>query len=148
MTTRNIHIVTTPSGDTRLPCQHFCRIFACIPGWSWEKLSLRYRQSLLFNLDEMTLTNMDSNQVSAEDWEDTTEPDLVPDEEKEDTAQQQTLTLPPRSKTKSKVLQIHCRTVMKEIITATYLITDEKCLSELAEDLLQSFIRQGKNHDA
>lgn len=120
---------------SRLPCKHFCLIFSCVPGWSWEKLSSLYRESPLLNLDEMTLNNMNTNQVSSDDWTDPPEPDMVPQQEEEDTEQPQTLPLPPRKRTKTKVLQTHCRTIMKEIISATYLIKDEKCLSELADDI-------------
>lgn len=35
----------------RLPCKHFCLIYANIPGWGWERLSFLYRQSPLLTLD-------------------------------------------------------------------------------------------------
>ena len=76
--------------------------------------------------------------MSSDDCADTPEPHIgneVTEEDTADTVQQPTLPLPPRKKANTKVLQIHCRTVMKELVDASYLIKDEKCRKELAEDL-------------
>lgn len=35
----------------KLPCKHFCTIFKCVPGWTWEQLSQTYRELPLLNLD-------------------------------------------------------------------------------------------------
>lgn len=112
---------------SRLPCKHFCLIFSCIPEWGWEKLSSLYRESPLLNLDEMALNPNAKHALPGEKADtptDTLESDMATEDE-EATVHQQTAPLPPRQRTKSKVLQIHCRTVMKEITNATYLIKDE-----------------------
>lgn len=118
---------------SRLPCRHFCLTFSCLPGWSWDKLSSLYRESPLLNLDDITLTSSTKEALS-DDWEDTPEANIA-EEDEEDTAQQQTLPLPARKRSKTKLLQIHCRTIMKELTSATYLINDESSLTELAQGL-------------
>jgi len=106
-----------------------------MPEWGWEKLSSLYRGSPLLNLDEMALTGSSNSQPPSDDWEDMPEPEIIEQQPEQQTAQQKTLPLPPRKKAKSRALQIHCRTVLKELISATYLIRDEKCLQRLAEDI-------------
>ena len=117
---------------SRLPCRHFCLIFSCLPGWSWDKLSSLYRESPLLNLDGITLSS-NTTEALSHDGEDMPETNNA--EGDEDTVQQQTLTLPPRKRSKTKMLQVHCRTVMKELTGATYLINDESSLAELAQGL-------------
>ena len=117
---------------SRLPCRHFCLIFSCLPEWSWDKLSLLYRESPLLNLDDITLSSSSTEPLS-DDGEYMTEANIA--EDHEDTVQQQTLPLPPRKRSKTKMLQIHCRTVMKELTSAIYLIKDESSLTELAQGL-------------
>lgn len=116
---------------SRQPCRHFCLIFSCLPEWSWDKLSSLYRESPLLNLDDITLSSSTTEALS-DDEEDIPEADIAEDE---DTVQQRTLPLPPRKRSKTKMLQIHCRTVMKERTGATYLINDERSLTELAQGL-------------
>ena len=123
---------------SRLPCKHFCLIFSCVPGWGWERLSSLYRESPLLNFDDIVLnTSVTKKQVSSDDCADTPEPHIgneITEEDTADAVQQPTLPLPPRKKASTKALQIHCRTVMKELVNASYLIKDEKCLKKLAED--------------
>lgn len=35
----------------KLPCKHFCAVFQKVPGWTWQQLSLKYREHPLLNLD-------------------------------------------------------------------------------------------------
>lgn len=82
---------------------------------------------------DMTTTG---NELPTEDCVDTPEQDIVTAEEcRVKQGQNETLPLPPKKKAKVKVLQIRCRTTMKEIIGATYLIKEEEFLRELAEDI-------------
>jgi len=84
----------------------------------------------------MTLSSSTKEAVNVSDCgEDMPEANIAEEGNDEDTVQQQTLPLPPRKKSKTKTLQIHCRTIMKEITSATYLINDESSLTELAQSL-------------
>ena len=122
----------------RLPCKHFCLIFANIPGWGWEKLSSLYRESPLLNLDYavMGMSVNDKQPEGDASWSDTCIPDITADDDLQSSEDAGvTLPLPSRRKGKSKTLQIHCRTVLKEVISATYLIQQENALKELAQDI-------------
>ena len=103
----------------RLPCKHFCIIFSNIPGWDWERLSSLYRESPLLNLD-YTTTSVSDNQGAPEDLAYTPHTDLPQEIAEPCQDEMQTLPLPPKQRAKCKVL-IHCRTILKEITSATYL---------------------------
>ena len=119
---------------SRLPCKHFCLIFSCLPEWNWDRLSSIYRESPLLNLDDITFSSSTKESLSNADWEDMPEANIA-DENEDDAVQQETLLLSPRKRSMTKMLQIHCRTIMKELASATYLIKDESSLAELAQGL-------------
>ena len=129
------HCTCSEWRHSRLPCKHFCLIFANIPEWGWEKLSSLYRESPLLNLDYDILA-VNNNQAPTNDWVDT--PDCSDTQEtasKSSQDQLETIPLPARRQSKSKTLQVHCRKMLKEIVSSTYLITDENTLSKLAEEI-------------
>ena len=96
------------------------------------KVSSLYCESPLLNLDDITLS-LSTTETLSDDGEDI--PEAKIDEDDEHTVQQQTLPLPPRKRLKTKMLKIHCRAIIKELISATYLINDESFPTELAQGL-------------
>lgn len=90
------------------------------------------------------MTSNTNKKDLTDNWTDTAKPDKVPDEV-DSVQQQQPFPLLPRKRTKTKVLQVHWRTVMKEVISATYLIKDKKSLNESAVDLYIVYAK-GKDH--
>lgn len=94
------HCTCSEWRHSRLPCKHFCLIFANIPGCGWEKLSSLYRESPLLNLDYDILA-VNNNQAPTNDWVDT--PDCSDTQEtasKSSQDQLETIPLPARRQSK------------------------------------------------
>lgn len=110
--TRDSHSDCSEWRHCRLPCRHFHLIFSCLPGWNWDKLSPLYHASLLLNLDYITLSSS-MTEALYDDREDMLEAN-IPEDDDADTLQKQNLPLPPRKRSKTKMLQIHCRTIIRK----------------------------------
>ena len=111
----------------RLPCKHFSAIFLPLPQRGWDQLSPLYKENPLFSLDEMCILpaspkeipSKESSQLETEDiesWESVNacSPPYTSNDEQQ---------LPPSRRNTPTIELARCRIQLKEVLSATYLIT-------------------------
>ncbi|KTG46648.1 hypothetical protein cypCar_00036719 [Cyprinus carpio] len=129
-----------------LPCQHFCAVFALVPGWSWENLSAAYRKNPLFTFDEVCLgqsATLPADLQGEEALKKNQEKDSSPERCPSPAPSEPILTNPEAEKSEK------CCSLLKEISELTCHIQDGTFLDSVTDrltDLLKD-IRRHTPHD-
>lgn len=130
-----------------LPCQHFCAVFALVPGWSWENLSAAYRNNPLFTFDEVCLgqsTTLPSDLQGEEALKKNQEKDISPESCPSPAAPSDPILTNPEAEKSEK-----CCSLLKEISELTCHIQDGTFLDSVTDRLtdLLTDIRRHTPHD-
>ncbi|XP_030605620.1 uncharacterized protein si:dkey-31c13.1 isoform X2 [Archocentrus centrarchus] len=113
----------------KLPCKHFCAVFKTVPGWTWQQLSLKYREHPLLNLDA-TCCSMTPDSVDEWGTEVVSEP--VTCKETQVTSDCDSL---PRKRARKSYLRKKCVNLTKQITDRISATEDQDTLEKLSETL-------------
>ncbi|XP_063343130.1 uncharacterized protein si:dkey-31c13.1 isoform X1 [Pelmatolapia mariae] len=113
----------------KLPCKHFCAVFQKVPGWTWQQLSLKYREHPLLNLDA-TCCSMTPDSVDEWGTEVVSEPVTC-----KDTQVTSDCDSPPRKRVSKSYLRKKCVNLTKQLMDRIYTTESQDTLEELSETL-------------
>ena len=112
----------------KLPCKHFCAIFQGYPNWGWERFPNSYKNHPLSSID-YDCANILFRIVSEDDNKEDEGISIEIDICNESTPlyldnEKKPLELPQRLRSKYGMLQLRCRSVLREMINLTYMLKD------------------------
>ncbi|XP_066303195.1 uncharacterized protein [Branchiostoma lanceolatum] len=123
----------------KLPCKHFCAIFKLEEGWSWENLSVAYRNNPLFSLDSTFLptSTTSTDETPQEDSSPliTAAEPPSPPTSSPTPSQPIYCDLPVKRPSRVRKLQRECASLLHEMTNMTYNLQDEVYLASVKEEL-------------
>ncbi|XP_035685999.1 uncharacterized protein LOC118422494 [Branchiostoma floridae] len=131
----------------KLPCKHFCAVFTLLKEWGWEKLASAYKDNPILSLDHTCLgqtavSNERDDSSSDTDGISTSSPPSPPSPPPP--SESSYLGLPEPKRSKKKLLQMECASLLREITNLTYNVEEEylrsfkQQLVNLMEDMQQN----------